>query len=45
MLIDGLQLFTMYNCTIVANNSAGQSRPASDSGMTDSINDSIINVN
>ena len=24
----------MYNCTIIANNSAGQSTPASDSGMT-----------
>ena len=33
--VDGLQPFTMYNCTIVANNSAGQSTPASDSGMTD----------
>ena len=25
----------MYNCTVIANNSAGQSRPASDSGMTE----------
>ena len=33
--VDGLRPFTMYNCTIVANNSAGQSRPASDSGMTE----------
>ena len=33
--VDGLQPFTMYNCTVVANNSAGQSRPASDSGMTE----------
>ena len=33
--IDGLQPFTMYNCTIVVNNSAGQSTPASDSSMTD----------
>ena len=32
--VDGLQPFTMYNCTIVANNSAGQSTPASDSGKT-----------
>ena len=33
--VDGLQPFTMYSCTIVASNSAGQSRPASDSGMTE----------
>ena len=32
--VDGLQPFTMYNCTIVANNSAGQSTPASDSKTT-----------
>ena len=34
--VDGLQPFTytMYNCTVVANNSAGQSTPVSDSGKT-----------
>ena len=41
--VDGLQPFTMYNCTIVANNSAGQSTPASDSGKTVSEGFSKIN--
>ena len=35
VIVDGLQPFTMYNCIIVANNSAGQSTPASDSGTTE----------
>ena len=33
--VHGLQPFTMYSCTVVASNSAGQSRTASDSGMTE----------
>ena len=41
--VDGLQPFTMYNCTIVANNSAGQSTPGSDSGKTVSEGSSKIN--
>ena len=41
--VDGLQPFTMYNCTIVANNSAGQSTAASDSGKTISEGSSKIN--
>ena len=32
--VDGLAPFTMYNCTVVATNSAGQSRAASNNAIT-----------